>query len=1726
MILRLSRDTAAAASPPASPHIARLLEDLGPNAPLDVLCSGPMADRHVIIRVLHARAGAPADAAILLSHLFRALRLNTPAPAGLPPPDTALPPDAANFLQLLGSFVEPRARGVPLAPAPPAPGSDAATSAARLVELLALACRAPHPVADPDPDASAHGNPPHGLVGSHQWVHSTALPLALGILATHTCPEVLQTAADLVLGADSPPGGGPGLLESAEPGGESVFATLAGRIDNSAALLLAHAAAPARVAGLRLFGAYIRLGSGAPANWRTPGSSPGGRQLHTAKEVGRLISTLASFFRDRDHRVREAALQQLTDLLDWLVCCPTGPVPGVCRLLFASNDYAGGPSSSSAPEGAAPVPPILARCFLLPADASLDDRHQPVRLAALRLLGAGFAAARRLLLPVTFQGLLQNADRGSLPAARIPPVFVLLFRTACRVAQSDPSRHVRAAAHQLVGQCMRIPIAATRYSLSALTNTGRLRYSHAGLDGPSGGAGGGGGRDGRRHRGASQHHPIRTSIPGVNTASGFEGTGFGIRPTDHEATVSMFAPESPVNLNDPAVLEDDEDAENTEESLRFVQAGSFGAFVHGLEDEYADVRIAALDALELFSLESETFALRALDLIVGMFSDEIDAVRVRAMRALRSILRYHHARAAHMNTVLPRFTEPPQLASTSTAIVAPNALGRLDRLQVSSANPSRLALSREHLAFLLPGLSDANPAVRAASHALLRAPINLPDLPALRMCLTALAGNLASPMLGRWGSVGPEDRHSAQAEYIADYQCDLTDLLRQATSEAHVRRQGAPPGLHWLPGAGRRLLRWSGARPLDQMDSQTEDHPMMGFFMSQHFGRTVFGLEEAFDAALPLLNRSAEATELDAVDRERHAIYAAFRALGRFHPRLAAHMLDGLLGLSRTLLLPDHRADDPDYRSRVVFAVNAAAAGARAAERLTGVLVFGSPAETLAIAGEPSADGGGMASRLPPHILRHARLLAAELPALFLGCELVTARMPGFTGGLGPAFSPAELSIARDVARGLAGAGPASRLAEAQLLQFAATGNMSPGVSDPASTGVSSAASQRHVASDEEMAIDEPDGREAGSTHHADASRPATRHDRPMTVNVLRGSTVALLDLLRAVLAAYARAATDPGPALEHMLRQLDMLDSEPGDMPADDTAARASSAILASLAATNREILAGSNAIAAGPLTTGPLMSDIRQGRLLNSFVGGFWPMFLRLAVLGAQCRGHFARTVGPLLPEAPGGLLSRATARRPAEETLMAQCAALGRLARAAYNAAVALLARSSVPGPVVPAATSGHYSPRARRMHAWLRANLELLRLHAVLFHVMAWLPGPLSEVAHMHGPDAGRLARQLATRVEHTLGLVQLVVEDMRPSDGQQAFEPGMAVGGAGAGLPPLAPALAALQASLGLVHQAATAAVTAGDPAAGLRALYVVLRRFLRHPASTWTLPADLLLVADGPACDVSGTSGLEAGLARELALVPPLSRARLDTPRDNRGNPLRFSSLLPLAVDIRGVAYNLPDSALLPHATVGQGATAPRITSPRLAVLVRLPCGRSRIVFPRVHPAAGSTASIAATAAAGSDAYASFDRSTHILSSPAGIESPEGFSPLAEADALQPSEASFDATLELSTVTWTGSSTLELVTGLAFNHDDHLDHGLLETLQVSHLSSDDGAYALVHSAASAVEVLPLGRSGSGSDVTNALGEYALHFIPLSDPVRVHVHPLSPHLPNPQHGPKR
>jgi integrator complex subunit 4 len=66
----------------------------------------------------------------------------------------------------------------------------------------------------------------------------------------------------------------------------------------------------------------------------------------------------------------------------------------------------------------------------------------------------------------------------------------------------------------------------------------------------------------------------------------------------------------------------------------FLSSSSFGSFIHGSEDEFSTVRIAAVESMSKIGLKSKDFASTSLIFLLDMFNDEDSRVRLIAVNCI------------------------------------------------------------------------------------------------------------------------------------------------------------------------------------------------------------------------------------------------------------------------------------------------------------------------------------------------------------------------------------------------------------------------------------------------------------------------------------------------------------------------------------------------------------------------------------------------------------------------------------------------------------------------------------------------------------------------------------------------------------------------------------------------------------------------------------------------------------------------------------------------------------------------------------------------------------------------------------------------------------------------------------------------------------------------------------------------------------------------------------
>ena len=88
------------------------------------------------------------------------------------------------------------------------------------------------------------------------------------------------------------------------------------------------------------------------------------------------------------------------------------------------------------------------------------------------------------------------------------------------------------------------------------------------------------------------------------------------------------------------------------DAVSLISSGACGAFVHGLEDEFFEVRNAAVDSLCELATHSAPFADLSQDFLVDMLNDEIEAVRLNAIGSIRKICGHFRLREDQLDIML------------------------------------------------------------------------------------------------------------------------------------------------------------------------------------------------------------------------------------------------------------------------------------------------------------------------------------------------------------------------------------------------------------------------------------------------------------------------------------------------------------------------------------------------------------------------------------------------------------------------------------------------------------------------------------------------------------------------------------------------------------------------------------------------------------------------------------------------------------------------------------------------------------------------------------------------------------------------------------------------------------------------------------------------------------------------------------------------------------------
>ncbi|KAF1771770.1 hypothetical protein GCK72_003598 [Caenorhabditis remanei] len=107
-----------------------------------------------------------------------------------------------------------------------------------------------------------------------------------------------------------------------------------------------------------------------------------------------------------------------------------------------------------------------------------------------------------------------------------------------------------------------------------------------------------------------------------------------------------------LNAACPGEEEKKKEENEEKEAESIIPHGACGAFVSALEDEFMDVRKAAVYSLGRLACNRPGFAVSALEYLADMFNDEIAGVRLDAINALTPLIAHGQLNAEQLNVIL------------------------------------------------------------------------------------------------------------------------------------------------------------------------------------------------------------------------------------------------------------------------------------------------------------------------------------------------------------------------------------------------------------------------------------------------------------------------------------------------------------------------------------------------------------------------------------------------------------------------------------------------------------------------------------------------------------------------------------------------------------------------------------------------------------------------------------------------------------------------------------------------------------------------------------------------------------------------------------------------------------------------------------------------------------------------------------------------------------------
>ncbi|CAL5335222.1 unnamed protein product [Camellia sinensis] len=164
-----------------------------------------------------------------------------------------------------------------------------------------------------------------------------------------------------------------------------------------------------------------------------------------------------------------------------------------------------------------------------------------------------------------------------------------------------------------------------------------------------------------------------------------------------------------------------------------------GAILHGLEDEFCEVRRSACHAIQTLSILSADFSGEALTLLVDVLNDDSMVVRLQALETMHCMALFDHLKVqeTHMHMVVEMFNGFTLCVMFGCCFkLVPSVVQTLNTM-TSCSSYSLFPLTREFLSTLV----DSSALVRSAARNVLRV-IKLNDIAMFKLSVDGLLENL------------------------------------------------------------------------------------------------------------------------------------------------------------------------------------------------------------------------------------------------------------------------------------------------------------------------------------------------------------------------------------------------------------------------------------------------------------------------------------------------------------------------------------------------------------------------------------------------------------------------------------------------------------------------------------------------------------------------------------------------------------------------------------------------------------------------------------------------------------------------------------------------------------------------------------------------------------------------------------------------------------------------